>query len=312
MLTRRFGVLIAAVAVLVPGTAFAAVHYLGSGHGNAGHQARADVLARRGVTASPHLSVASSAAPTPQSSRKAARRATHGRRSAPAPRQTSAPPPAPDSKNCRHPQYVSSDPNGGWSNGGYYVAQDMWNIGGYSVSQTLDACAYNNWYVAATMNNANGDGAVKTYPNVHEDFSEPAIGSFRAISSTFAEQSPHVGIYEDAYDIWINGVATSGSTEVMVWTENHGQTPSGSQMGSARLGGRSYQVWKSGSYIAFVANSNFTSGTVNLLQIFNWIMAKGWIPASSTLGQIDYGAELVSTNGAPATFSFTNFSISTS
>jgi len=98
----------------------------------------------------------------------------------------------------------------------------------------------------------------------------------------------------------------------MVWTENHGQTPSGSQMGSARLGGHSYQVWKSGSYIAFVANSNFTSGTVNLLQIFNWITARGWIPASSTLGQIDYGAELVSTNGAPATFSFTNFSISTS
>jgi len=207
---------------------------------------------------------------------------------------------------------VSSDPNGGWSNGGYYVAQDMWNIGGYSVSQTLHACAYNNWYVVATMNNGNGDGAVKTYPNVHEDFNEPRISSFHTISSTFAEQSPHVGIYEDAYDIWINGVATSGSTEVMVWTDNHGQTPSGSNVASATFGGRSYKVWKSGSYIAFVADSNFTSGTVNLLQIFNWIMARGWIPASSTVGQIDYGAELVSTNSAPATFSFSNFSISTS
>jgi hypothetical protein len=311
MFTRRFGVLIAALAVLVPGTAFAAVHYLGSGHRNGDHRARADVLARRGVSASPHVSASASSTPTPRSSREAARRAAHRRRSAPAPTQTAAPP-ALTSKNCTHPQYVSSDPNGGWSNGGYYVAQDMWNIGGYTVSQTLDACAYNNWYVVATMNNANGDGAVKTYPNVHEDFSEPAISSFHTISSTFAEQSPHVGIYEDAFDIWINGVATSGSTEVMVWTENHGQTPSGSQMGSASLGGRSYQVWKSGSYIAFVANSNFTSGTVNLLQIFNWIMARGWMPASSTLGQVDYGAELVSTNGAPATFSFANFSISTS
>src|SRR5215470_4449988 len=119
MFTRRFGVLIAALAVLVPGTAFAAVHYLGSGHRNGDHHSRADVLARRGVTASPHLS-ASSATPTPRSSRKAARQATRRRRSAPAPTQTSAPPPAPTSKNCTHPQYVSSDPNGGWSNGGYY------------------------------------------------------------------------------------------------------------------------------------------------------------------------------------------------
>lgn len=310
MFSRRFGVLVAAVAVLMPGTAFAAVHYLGSGHRNGDHHARADVLTRRGVTASPHVSSAGSATSTPRPSRKPARQSTRRRRLAPA--HTSAPALAPTSKNCRHPQFVSSDPNGGWTNGGYYVTQDMWNAGGYSVSQTLDACAYNNWYVVATMNNDNGDGAVKTYPNVHEDFSEPKISSFRTISSAFAEQSPHVGIYEDAYDIWINGVANSGSTEVMVWTENHGQTPSGSKMASVTLGGRSYQVWKRGSYIAFVADSNFTSGTVNLLQIFDWIMARGWMPARSTLGQIDYGAELVSTNGAPAMFDFTNFSVSTS
>ena len=36
------------------------------------------------------------------------------------------------------------------------------------------------------------------------------------------------------------------------------------------------------------------------------------IPSTSTLGQIDYGAEIVSTGGSPATFSFTDFSVSTS
>ena len=36
---------------------------------------------------------------------------------------------------------------------------------------------------------------------------------------------PGTGIYEDAYDIWLNGLATSGSTEVMIWTQNNGQTP---------------------------------------------------------------------------------------
>ena len=211
-----------------------------------------------------------------------------------------------------HPQFVTSAPTGGWSDGGYYVYNDMWNISGYSVTQTLRACAYNNWYVVADMNNDRGDGAVKTYPNAHRDFSGPRIDSFHTISSTFAETSPHRGIYEDAYDIWINGVASSGSTEVMIWTEDRNQVPSGSIEATVSLGGRTYKVWRSGSYIAFVATASFTSGTLNLLGVFDWIMAKGWLPASSTLGQIDYGAEIVSTNSAPATFTFTNFSVRTS
>ena len=57
------------------------------------------------------------------------------------------------------------------------------------------------------MNNDSGDGAVKTYPNVHEDFNErPAISSLHTITSTFAEQEPAPReISEDAYDIWLNG-----------------------------------------------------------------------------------------------------------
>jgi hypothetical protein len=197
-----------------------------------------------------------------------------------------------------------------WKNGGYFVGNNMWNSSRYSVTQTLYACAYNNWYVVASMDNAAGDRAVKTYPNVHEDFSEPGISSLHFLTSTFAETSPHVGIYEDAYDIWINGVASSGSTELMIWTENHDQAPEGSRVATVTFGGRSYQVYKSGSYIAFVADANFASGTVDLLAFFDWVISQGWIPAGSTLGQVGYGAELVSTNGAPAMFSFTNFSVS--
>jgi hypothetical protein len=236
----------------------------------------------------------------------------------PSPRHTSTPPPAPSSAppatdaSCTHPQFTTSDPTGGWTDGNYFVYNNMWNASSYSVQQTLNACSYHDWYVVATMNNDSGDGAVKTYPNVHEDFSERAISSFHSITSTFAEQSPHRGIYEDAYDIWLNGVATSGSTEVMVWTDNFNQVPAGSVQTSASFGGRTYKVWRRGSYIAFEADSNFSAGTVNLLAIFDWIIAKGWIASGSTLGQIDYGVELVSTDSTPATFSFTNFSIAAS
>jgi hypothetical protein len=188
----------------------------------------------------------------------------------------------------------------------------MWGISGYTVSQTISACSYSNWYVTADMNNDNGDGHVKTYPNSQRDFNDPQISSLNSVTSTFAETSPGTGIYEDAYDIWLNGLATSGSTEVMIWTQNNGQTPSGSVQGSVTFDGRSYTVWKAGSYIAFVAGANFSSGTVNLLEFFQWIIGKGWISADSTLSQVCYGAELVSTNGVPETFTFSDFSVNAS
>src|SRR6185503_2616798 len=122
----------------------------------------------------------------------------------PTPTTTPTPtaPPAPAS--CTNPAFVTSDPNGGWSTNGYYVHNNMWNVSGYNVRETLSACAFNNWDVTATMDNSRGDGAVKTYPNVHKDYNEPAISSFSSITSSFSETSPHVGIYEAAYDIWLN------------------------------------------------------------------------------------------------------------
>jgi hypothetical protein len=254
--------------------------------------------------------------PTPSASSSPAARPAHSHSAAPTAPATSAPatsaPPPPKSSSCSDPSFSTSQATGGESNGNYYLYNNMWNASGYSVKQTMYVCSYHDWYVVANMNNDNGDGAVKTYPDVQSNFNEPKISSFHSISSTFAESSPHVGIYEDAYDIWLNGVASSGSTEVMIWTENFHQVPSGSVMATVSFGGRTYKVWKSGSYIAFVAESNFTSGTVGLLQFFNWIISKGWISSSSTLGQICYGVELVSTNSAPATFNFTDFSVSTS
>src|SRR5215472_8417999 len=220
----------------------------------------------------------------------------------PAPHSAAAAPPAAGSATCTKPSYVTSDPSGMWNQDPYFVFNNMWAANSYSVTQTLYACSYSDWYVVANMNNNSGDGAVKTYPNSHRDFNnEPAISSLQSVTSTFAETSPPAGIYEDAYDIWLNGIATSGSTEVMIWTENHGQTPSGSQQGTVSIGGRSWTVWKtSGNYIAFVATSDFTSGSMNLLAFFQWIMGKGWIPSNSTLGQVDYGVELVSTSSVPA------------
>jgi hypothetical protein len=220
----------------------------------------------------------------------------------------------PVSMTCTTPSHVlpmnPANPQDGITLSGFYVDTDTWNAANYQVSQTMYVCDYDNWYVVANMNNNTNDGAVKTYPNVHQDFNNgPKISSFSTISSSFAHTAPHVGIYEFAYDIWLNGDASPGSTEVMIWTDNYNQVPSGSLQETVTFDGQGYKVYKSGSYIAFVETTNVTSGTLDLSSFFNHIIAKGWIPATSTLSAIDYGVELVSTNGADAKFEVNDFSL---
>jgi hypothetical protein len=187
----------------------------------------------------------------------------------------------------------------------------MWNSNATLGPETLSACTYRDWYVIS--NQTNEAGAVKTYPNVHKDYNKVPISAFTYLTSAFAAASPHVGIYNVAYDIWLNGVATAGSNEVMIWTENFQQVPAGSKADTVTFGGHLFNVWKTSSnaYIAFVPASAMTSGTLDLHGLFGWLVGKGWIPATSTLGQICFGVEIVSTNGTDAKFTFSDFSINT-
>jgi hypothetical protein len=211
-----------------------------------------------------------------------------------------------------NPLFVTSDRNGGWPADGYYVHNNMWNSSKYSpCASTLYAWSHANWHVVTKMNNKTGDGAVKTYPNVHRDYDRVPIASFESITSSFAETSPHVGIYNFAYDIWINGIAKPRCTEIMIWTENFKQVPGGKYVQDVTFGSQSYKVYRArgSGYLAFVATTNFTQGTVNLLDIIKWTTAKGWLSSNSTLNQICFGVEVVSTDDADATFRVTAFSI---
>ena len=50
----------------------------------------------------------------------------------------------------------------------------------------------------------------------------------------------------------------------MIWTENFKQTPGGRYVQDVTFDGR-------------MATASFTSGTVNLLDIMKWVIAKGWL-----------------------------------
>lgn len=205
-------------------------------------------------------------------------------------------------RTCRHPAFVTTDPNGMWSKGRYIVHNNMWNIAGYDVSETLSACSPGNWSVRASADNSAGDGAVKTYPNVHRDFHnwatghEPKISSFRTITTTFAARSPRSGIYDTAFDIWLNGVASNGSTELMIWTRNHKQTPAGSVVARGlRFAHRAWKLWATAdrSYLAFVPDRPKDGGTIQLKPRLAYLTRHGYLAARSTLGQVDFGIEFV-------------------
>ena len=252
---------------------------------------------------------ATSGAPSTTSSASSTSNAPSASRPAAPPAKPGAPNPAP-SRSCGSPVFTTSDPDGGWSSGGYYVHNNMWNQD-EAGPETLHACAYNNWYVDSTQASTT---SVKTYPNVHKDINDlngTPFNNYSTITTTFAGRGPGTGIYDVAYDIWLNGVGDgAGVTELMVWTENLKQVPSGDKTTTYSAGGVTYDVWKDGSgYIAFVAQQTLYSGSVDLKAMIAWAIGKGLMPKNPTVNQIGYGIEFCSTGGGKARFTLTDFSV---
>jgi hypothetical protein len=221
------------------------------------------------------------------------------------------------SRPCRNPKLVFSGQDSG-SIGRYYADADMWNAGGYNVSQRMRVCSAGNWSVRVKADNRSGDGAVKTYPNVHRDYHnwgnghEPKLSSFRSLRSSFASRSPHVGIYDGAYDIWMNGVASDGSTEVMIWTDNYRQRPAGSVVRSRiQFSHRTWKLWATSDhhYLAFVPNKPLYHGTIPVKKRLTYLTRHGYLHRGSTVGQICFGYEVVSTGGTFHKFKIDRFSI---
>jgi hypothetical protein len=225
---------------------------------------------------------------------------------------------------CTDPHWSTSGPGGGRSGPGiihignspYIHDNDMWNAAGNDVSQTLYVCSDASWYVVDTIP-ADTSTAVKTYPNVHVDYINwvtgvsPLLSHYKKITSGYSGRGPRAGIYEFAYDIWLNGFST-GHNEVMIWTANHGQTPGGSLVASyIRISGRRWDLWASSdnSYIAFVPSHGraYPSGTLDLTSFFDYLIQHGRVASTSTLSQIDYGIEVVSTGGHTVRYNVTNF-----
>jgi hypothetical protein len=150
--------------------------------------------------------------------------------------------------------------------------------------------------------------SVQTYPNVHRDYNNVPLT--RITSARFAATGPRCTgcVYNIAFDIWIG---SGFSHELMIWTDNWGQRPIGNIVDTVTIGGHEYQVWRSGSgdggVFTYLSTTPQLSGDMPLSEFFKDVQNRGW--KATTTWQVDYGVEIVDTNGNPERFDFTDFAI---
>ncbi|MGH7438437.1 MAG: GH12 family glycosyl hydrolase domain-containing protein [Polyangiaceae bacterium] len=200
--------------------------------------------------------------------------------------------------------------------GSMYVLYDnQFNCGGTTANtcglESAYGCVNPDETVSAvvTSNQAAGNTAVLTYPAVQRNFNNTPVSSLHAVTATFQETNPPVGIHEDTFEIWLD----QRTILVMVWVDRIGRSPEGSLVTQTTFDGQSYDVWSLQTSIpkkvTFVSAATIASGTLDLLQVLDFAIAQGLVPAAATLGQIEFGVEIASTGGQTVTFDLDGISI---
>ena len=133
------------------------------------------------------------------------------------------------------------------------------------------------------------------------------------VTTSWATTQPSTGAYDVAYDIWFNKAPTTNGqpdgAELMIWLNHQGPIqPYGSQVGTATIDGRSYQVWfgqRGWNTISYSSVSGTTS--VQDLDIGKFVadaISRGWIQKSWYLIDVEAGFEIWQGGAGLATNSF--------
>ncbi len=207
----------------------------------------------------------------------------------------------------------SSDQWAQFTDGSYTLYNDVWGSG--AGTQQLCMNSHSNWQVVANHPNTSG---VKSYANASLTLNK-TLSSMKSLTSSFNVSVPTTGSFETTYDLWAN----NNAYEIMVWMNKYGAVgpiaasydangavPSVSNIS---LGGHTWNIYKgsngSNAVYSFVRTSNTSSGTVDILALFNWLKSNGWW-GDVTLGAQQFGYEITSSSGG--TFTTNSYSLSAS
>lgn len=218
------------------------------------------------------------------------------------------------------PVFITSEPKGIWrASNGDLVNNNVRTDNKYPVgSQTLKVWGTNRWEVLADHNNAPAaPGAIKSYACTQRNFVNRTIDSFTEIVAAFDMTNPKAGEWDAAFDIWW-GTWGAITGEFMVWPDHlyNGALPpkNVTESTTVTIDGQSYIAWRrplnSGDprwYIALVMNTKTAAGTVNLLNLFKWLVEKGWVKGTDLVAAIEFGVEIANGGGSPQTHRVNNY-----
>ena len=134
-----------------------------------------------------------------------------------------------------------------------------------------------------------------------------------AVTTSWATAQPRTGAYDVAYDIWFNRTPRASGqpdgAELMIWLNHNGPVrPFGSQVGTAAIGGRSYDVWfgrQAWNTISYSMARGATSvRDLDIGQFAADALRRGYIQKSWYLIDVEAGFELWQGGAGLATRSF--------
>ncbi|KAL5360659.1 concanavalin A-like lectin/glucanase domain-containing protein [Aspergillus floccosus] len=193
---------------------------------------------------------------------------------------------------------------GTYSSGQYTVNNNMWGKDSGSGSQCtyVDGISGNGVAWHTTWNWSGGDNSVKSYPNSGVQLEKKFVSDISSIPTTAEWSYDNTDIRADvAYDLFtaadINHVTYSGDYELMIWLGRYGDVaPIGSQVGTADVGGTTWELWNGMNgdmnVYSFVASSPITSFSTDIKDFFTHLTDSYSFPASSQyLINLQFGTE---------------------
>jgi hypothetical protein len=193
--------------------------------------------------------------------------------------------------------------------GRYLVQNNEWNS---SSPQCVVTTGATGWTVKTANQNAGTDGPPASYPSIFRGchWGRCTTGSGLPVqvsklgptSSSWTTSPPPSGVYDTAYDVWFNkGPTTSGQpdgTELMIWLNRSGPVqPAGSMVGTATIGGATWQVWTTRmdgwNYVAYVrAQPTASVSALDLKAFTQDAVGRGSIDPSWYLIDVEAGFEI--------------------
>ncbi|MFJ3981614.1 GH12 family glycosyl hydrolase domain-containing protein [Streptomyces fungicidicus] len=189
--------------------------------------------------------------------------------------------------------------------GRYVVQNNRW---GSSATQCVTATD-TGFRLTRADGSVPTNGAPKSYPSVfngcHYTNCSPGTALPARISSISGAPSSisygYVGdaVYNASYDIWLDPTPRTDGvnrTEIMIWLNKVGPIqPIGSQVGTATVAGRSWQVWSGGNgtndVLSFVAPSAISSWSFDVMDFVRETVARGMAGSDWYLTSVQAGFE---------------------